>query len=66
MPEGEETVPPLNYTVRQGYLETSNVDVVNEMVDMIVAYRTYEANARALQTQDESLDHLMNRVAGRS
>jgi flagellar basal-body rod protein FlgF len=65
VPEGEPLLPPLNFTVQQGYLETSNVDVVQEMVDMIVAYRTYEANARALQTQDSSLDHLMNKVAGK-
>jgi len=65
VPEGEPLLPPLSFTVQQGYLETSNVDVVQEMVDMIVAYRTYEANARALQTQDNSLDHLMNKVAGR-
>jgi len=64
VPEGEETVTSLSFTLRQGYLETSNVDVVNEMVDMIVEYRNYEANARSLQTQDESLDQLMNRVAG--
>jgi len=65
VPEGEQLLPPISATVRQGYLETSNVDVVNEMVDMIVAYRTYEANARALQTQDSTLDQLMNKVAGR-
>lgn len=64
VPEGEETVASLSYTLRQGYLETSNVDVVNEMVDMIVEYRTYEANARSLMTQDETLDQLMNKVAG--
>jgi len=65
VPEGVELLPPLAATVRQGYLETSNVDVVNEMVDMIVAYRTYEANARALQIQDSSLDHLLSKVAGK-
>lgn len=65
VPEGVELLPPLSATVRQGYLETSNVDVVNEMVDMIVAYRTYEANARALQIQDSTLDHLLGKVAGK-
>jgi flagellar basal body rod protein FlgG len=65
VPEGEELLPSLSATVRQGYLETSNVDVVGQMVDMIVAYRTYEANARALQTQDSTLDHLLSKVAGR-
>ncbi|MEW5796544.1 MAG: flagellar hook-basal body protein [Candidatus Zixiibacteriota bacterium] len=65
VPEGEQLLPSLWATVRQGYLETSNVDIVGEMVDMIVAYREYEANARALQTQDTTLDHLMNKVAGK-
>ena len=65
VPEGEPLVSALSGTVRQGYLETSNVDVVNEMVDMIVAYRTYEANARALSTQDSTLDSLLQKVAGR-
>ncbi len=65
VPEGTELVPSLSATVRQGYLETSNVDVVGEMVDMIVAYRTYEANARSLQIQDSTLDHLLSKVAGK-
>lgn len=65
VPDGVELLPPISATIRQGYLETSNVDVVGEMVDMIVAYRIYEANARALQTQDSSLGHLFGKVAGR-
>ncbi len=64
VPEGEELVSVRSATIRQGYLETSNVDIVREMVDMLVSYRAYEANARALQTQDESLDHLLGKVAG--
>ena len=44
VPDNVELLPPLSATVRQGYLETSNVDVVNEMVDMISASRSYEAN----------------------
>jgi len=63
VPEGEQLVAPLQASIKQGYLETSNVDVVAEMVDMIVAYRTYEANAKALQTQESTLDHLFQRVA---
>ena len=37
-------------TVAQGFLEQSNVQVVDEMVGMIVAQRAYEANAKAIQT----------------
>ncbi len=64
LPTGEELIDPLQATIRQGYRETSNVDVIQEMVDMMVAFRTYESNARALQTQDASLNHLFQRVGG--
>ncbi len=37
----------------QGYLEMSNVQVVDEMVNMIIAQRAYEINAKAIQTSDE-------------
>ena len=63
-PEGVELTAVPTPSVQQGYLESSNVDVINEMVDMIVSYRIYEANAKSLQTQDASLDNLFNRVAG--
>jgi len=64
VPEGQELIDPLHATIRQGYRETSNVDVIQEMVDMMVAFRNYESNARALQTQDASLNHLFQRVGG--
>lgn len=66
VPEGTELLPVLKATLRQGYLEASNVDIVGEMIDMIVSFRAYEANANALKTQDRSLDHLFNRVGRRS
>lgn len=62
--EGTELLPVPGSPIQQGYLETSNVDVVREMVEMIISYRTFEANARSLQAQDKSLEHLFNRVAG--
>jgi len=37
----------------QGYLEVSNVSVVDEMVNMIVAQRSYEMNSKAIQTADD-------------
>ncbi|MFH1687352.1 MAG: flagellar hook-basal body protein [bacterium] len=64
VPEGTELIDVETSTIRQGYLETSNVDIVAEMVDMITSFRNYEANARAVQSQDNSLDHLFKRVAG--
>lgn len=39
--------------LNQGYLEMSNVQVVDEMVNMIVAQRAYEMNAKAIQTADD-------------
>ncbi len=39
--------------INQGYLEMSNVQVVDEMVNMIVAQRAYEMNSKAIQTADD-------------
>ena len=39
-----------------GYLEGSNVDVAEEMVDLIVAQRAYELNSKAIQTADTMMD----------
>jgi flagellar basal-body rod protein FlgG len=39
----------------QGYLEMSNVKVVEEMVNMIVAQRAYEVNSKAVQASDEMM-----------
>lgn len=41
--------------VVQGYLESSNVQVVDEMVKMITAQRAYEVNSKTIQTADEML-----------
>jgi flagellar basal-body rod protein FlgG len=42
-------------TIVQGFLEMSNVDVVEEMVSMIMAQRAYEINSKAIQTADNML-----------
>ena len=42
-------------TVAQGFLETSNVDVAEEMVNMIIGQRAYEANTKTIQTVDAML-----------
>lgn len=47
-------------TIAQGYLEMSNVSVVEEMVNMIIAQRAYEINAKAIQTADEMLQMANN------
>ncbi|MFG0316021.1 MAG: flagellar basal-body rod protein FlgG [Planctomycetota bacterium JB042] len=45
-------------TLVQGYLERSNVDVVTELVNLIVAQRAYEVNSRAIRTGDEMLSQV--------
>lgn len=47
-------------TVQQGYLEMSNVKVVEEMVNMIVAQRAYEVNSKAVQSADEMMQESNN------
>jgi flagellar basal-body rod protein FlgG len=42
-------------TMQQGYLELSNVKVVEEMVNMIIAQRAYEVNAKSVQAADEMM-----------
>ena len=42
-------------TISQGFLEKSNVKVVEEMVNMISAQRAYEINSKAIQASDEML-----------
>jgi len=45
-------------TLNQGYIETSNVNVVQEMVNMITAQRAYEINSKSIQTSDEMLQKI--------
>lgn len=42
-------------SIQQGFIETSNVSVVEEMVNMIIAQRAYEVNSKAVQTSDDML-----------
>jgi flagellar basal-body rod protein FlgG len=45
-------------TTKQGYIETSNVNIVEEMVNLIVAQRAYEINSKSIQTSDEMLQNV--------
>ena len=47
-------------TLLQGFLEMSNVDVVEEMINMIIAQRAYEVGSKAIQTGDEMLQMANN------
>ncbi|MEO0481381.1 MAG: flagellar basal-body rod protein FlgG [Planctomycetota bacterium] len=44
-------------TLRQGFLERSNVEIVNELVNLIVAQRAYEVNSRSIQASDQMLSN---------
>lgn len=48
--------------VLQGFLETSNINAVKEMVNMISAFRTYEANQRVVMAYDEIMGKAVNEV----
>jgi len=47
-------------SLQQGYVEMSNVSVVQEMVNMIVAQRAYEVNSKAVQASDEMMQQANN------
>ena len=54
--------PATDYKLDVGYLETSNVSVVDEMVNMIAVQRHYEANQKVITTYDSSLEIAVNQL----
>lgn len=48
--------------IKQGYLERSNVQVVDELVSLILAQRNYEINSRAIRVSDEMLQQVNNMI----
>ena len=46
--------------IHQGYLEGSNVQVADEMVNLIVAQRAYQLNSKAITTSDDMLEQANN------
>jgi len=61
-PEGVDPAPATKTTVQQGFQEASNVNVVEELVDLIVVSRLYEANLKSVQVQDERMQNLLRVV----
>lgn len=59
-----EDIDPIAFSgqTRQGFLETSNVDALQEMVQMMAALRAYETNQRMILAQDEILGKAVNEV----
>jgi flagellar basal-body rod protein FlgG len=51
-----------DFKIHQGYLEKSNVQSINEMTDMIASHRIYESIAKAMQSEDQTLDKAVNSV----
>ncbi len=60
----EEQTPGQNGTgfLRQGFLERSNVSVVDELIELIQAQRNYEVNSRTIQVSDEMLQQVSNLI----
>ena len=58
---GQPTLNGLG-SVQQGYLESSNVNVVAELVDMISTQRAYEVNSKAVQASDQMLQYVNNNL----
>lgn len=50
------------YRLRSGFLESSNVEAVTEMVEMMTTVRSYEVNQKAVQAQDEALQKVTAEV----
>jgi len=59
---GRETEVVLQPQILQGYLEQSNVSAVKQMVTMIEAVRSYEANQKVIRSGDETLAKTVNDV----
>lgn len=55
--------PSAGSSVQQGFLESSNVSVVKEMVAMISVNRAYETNSKMLQAEDAATNKAVNDVA---
>ncbi len=59
---GAEPERNINITVKQGFLESSNVSVVDSMVEMIRFQRNYEANQKSVQSEDDTLSKAVNDI----
>ena len=53
---------PFSGKVNSGVLEASNVNIIEEMVNLIGSYRAYEINAKGVQTHDQLNDKAVNEV----
>ena len=63
-PENIQPADAENLVVKQGYQEASNVKLIDELVDMIMVTRLYEANMKSISAQSEAVDSLMDVAMG--
>lgn len=54
--------PEISYQLKQGFVESSNVDVSKTYTEMMTAYRAFEANQKVLQAYDRSMDKAVNEI----
>ncbi|MBU1078495.1 MAG: flagellar basal-body rod protein FlgF [Spirochaetes bacterium] len=60
---GPPVTPNVMPKIRQGFLENSNANIVQEMVEMIEVQRAYEANSKSVTSHDMALSKLINEMA---
>lgn len=60
-PKSEDVLPQAvgEFSIRQGFVEGSNVDPITEMIEMINSFRDYEGGQKAVQIQDETIGKLL-------
>lgn len=54
--------PDVAFSLRQGFIERSNVDAGQTMTEMMTAFRAFEANQRVLQAYDRSMEKAANEI----
>jgi flagellar basal-body rod protein FlgF len=59
---GAQEAEATGTTVHQGFLETSNVNATQEMVEMIAIMRNYQASSKILQAEDETLQKTVTEI----
>ena len=57
-----ENEDPENVSIKQGYLETSNVNPISEMIKLITNSKSFQAGQRSIHYQDRTLDKAVNSV----
>jgi flagellar basal-body rod protein FlgF len=60
--ENAYTTEGVSFSLKQGFIESSNVDEAQTMTDMMTAYRSFEANQKIVQAYDKSMDKAVNEI----